>query len=750
MHLRSILLCGSMSLLAPVAAQAGDQVLRGEAPEWVVPVQIGALDLEGGPAELIADYQHRLEAGVVRSYYDSAVRIDNPQALMEQNTVSLGWLPDKGDLTVHRLEIHRKGEVIDVLGQGVEFDVIRREQALEARLLDGALTATLSIPGLRVGDVLRTTYSVTIRDQALGDEVQVLQYLGSEPWRVGMGRSIVSWPEGDEIYWSAEEHAALAEPELRDGYRYLTVEMPLPEAKAMPRDAPSRYLRPTVLRVGSFSGWNELSRVMAPHFLAAAEIGADSAVAREADAIMRKSSDPLARAALATRLVQDEVSYLMNGLDGGDDLPQAAEFTWDKRYGDCKAKTVLLLALLQHMGIEAEPVLVATNWGDALPELLAVPGNFDHVIVRARIGDVDYWLDGTSTATRLANIGDVPLFHYALPLRENGAELVAMSQRHKANPDMVMTAASDHSAGIDFPQLLTMKIEIAGTGGAMIEAMADANDPQFMRRLAGTMMGQSDFKGGVLTSFQVSYDKEAALGTISMESIAPPNFRWEAGKFVVDADNGPGEFDFNPNRSRPEWRQVPVATPGPSYVSMNITMTLPEGGKGFSLTGPGTLGGEFANRKIATSTELVGDTVRVRSEVRMLPGEIAPGDIAATRREARRFEAEVTDLVAPTEVTWRWDLDANERKRRAAPIIAAYDRAIEFALEDDYGPLTQKASFLLDIYEYEAALAAYDELVEKTSSAWSHLQRASTLLALGRREEAIAEAEALYDLEPTN
>ena len=491
-------------MLAPAGAMAGDKVLTGAAPDWIAPASLDTADARGGPAELLADFQHRLEDGVVRSYYDSAMRIDNSQTLMDQNTVSIDWLPDKGDLTVHRLEIYRDGATIDLLAEGAEFDVIRREQGLEARLLDGALTATLSIPGLQVGDVLRTTYSISVDDQALGDEAQVLQFLGSKPWRVGMGRAIVSWPEDEQMYWRAERGAVPAEAELRDGYRYLTIDLPLAAPADVPQDAPSRYFRPTVLRVGSFTDWTELSRVMAPHFAAAAETTAGDPVAEQAAAIMRQASDPLERAALATRLVQDKVSYLLNGLDGGNYLPQQAAFTWDKRYGDCKAKSVLLLALLQRMGIEAEPVLVTSRGGDALPELLPLPGDFDHVIVRATIAGVDYWLDGTSAGTRLANIGNVPPFYYALPLRAGGAELVPMTQRERAVPDMRMTFEVDHSAGVDLPQLFSVTMEVSGAAGAMAEAMADANDPDQRRRIASSFAGSSGFENGVLTSIEVS------------------------------------------------------------------------------------------------------------------------------------------------------------------------------------------------------------------------------------------------------
>ena len=748
MRFRIALLCGAV--LVPGTAAAGDSVLTGAAPAWVAEASLDAVDIKTAPMQLIADYQHRLEDGVVRSYYDTAVRIDNSQSLMNQNTVSIGWLPDKGDLTVHRLEIYRDGETIDLLGGDAKFDVIRREQGLEARLLDGELTATMAIPGLRVGDVLRTAYTVSIDDQALGDEVQVLQFLGSEPWRVGMGRAVVSWPEDEEIYWKAEDQAALAEPTLREGYRYLEVELPLAEARPMPLDAPARYHRPAVLRVGSFTDWNELSRVMAPHYLAAAEVPADSAVARQAEEIMRKASAPLERAALATRLVQDEVSYLLDGLDGGNYLPQEAAFTWDKRYGDCKAKSVLLLALLKRMGIEAEAVLVATRGGDALPELLPVPGDFDHVIVRARIDGVDYWLDGTSTATRLANIGNVPPFHYALPLRTEGADLAAMNQRDKTEPDMKMMAQADHSAGIDMPQLFTMTMEVSGAAGAMIEAVADADDPEMRRRMASTFGERSGIEGGVLTSLDFSYDKENAIGRVTFSGISPPEFAWEEGKFVATVEAGIEDVAFNPDRARAEWRNLPVATPGPSYVKVDASIRLPDGGKGFSLEGPERNEFGFANTRIATTTSLEDGQVHSGFEVWQSLGELAPNEVAEAKRQARRIQSNAPRLVAPADARWRWDLDEKERDARTAPILAAFDRAIAFARDDDYGPLIQKALFLQHVFEYEAALEVYDELIEESPSAWAYLQRSSVLLAMDRGADAIDDLQASYDLEPYN
>jgi tetratricopeptide (TPR) repeat protein len=584
----------------------------------------------------------------------------------------------------------------------------------------------------------------------LGDEVQVLQALGSKPWRVGMGRAIVSWPKDMPVHWKAEANANLGEPQLRGDYRYLTVNLPLPEAKDMPDDAPSRFGRATVLRVSSFNDWTELSKVMAPHFISAADVKPDGAVARQAAAIMKQSSDPLTRAALATRLVQDQVSYLLNGLDGGNYLPQHAEFTFEKRYGDCKAKSVLLLALLKQMGIDAEPALVASTGGDALPELLPVPGNFDHVIVHARIEGKDYWLDGTSAGTRLANVADVPPFFYALPIRAGGADLMPLVQRDKAQPDMMMTATLDHSAGVDFPQLFTIAIQMTGAASAPLEAMADAHDPDVLRKMAGVFTEHGDLDGGAVSSIDISYDKERAIGRIVIAGVAPPSFKWKDGKLTEDADPSVKGVHFNPDRSRPEWRDIPVATPGPGYMKMDFSITLPQQGKGFSLTGPAQQEMQFANTRITAATTLSGAKLQSVAEVRQGLGEIAPADVPEVKRQAHRLEANATKLVAPAEVTWRWDLDARQRRSRAEPILAAFDKAIAFAKEDDYGPLTQKAQFLQSIYDYDAALAAYNELIDKSPSAWSRLQRSSVLLALGRRADAIADLQASYDLEPSD
>jgi transglutaminase-like putative cysteine protease/tetratricopeptide (TPR) repeat protein len=746
MRFKLALLSGASLLLAPWPALAGNDVLYGAAPAWVALAEIDQSQVKDGPAELLDDWQQRLEEGVVYEYQDRAVRIDNPQTLMEEGTISLIWMPDKGDLTVHALEIVRGRETIDLLKQGARFDVLRREQGLEMRLLDGQLTATVAVPGLKLGDVLRYRYSTSISDQALGKEVQALQYLESEPWKVGKARVIVSWPEKADIYWKVEEAAGLSEPKLRDGYRYLEVDLPLAEPKDVPYDAPSRYARDSILRVGSFADWQELSRTMAPVFEKAAQVAPDGEVAKQADAIMKRTSDPLERAVLAVRLVQDDVSYMLNGLDGGNYIPQDAEFTWDKRYGDCKAKTVLLTALLRRMGIDATPTLVVSRGGDALPYLLPVPADFDHVIVRTRIGDVDYWLDGTSAATRMANVANVPPFFHGLPLLAKGSDLVAMPQRVPANPDMAFTIEMDHSAGVDLPVLYEAKVEISGPQGAAMQKIVDQNDPTMLRRMA-RQMGSGGMTQGVVSSIELDYDEDAALATLRFKGVGTPDFEWRDGKLVMGVQADPAQSSFNPDRARRDWQNIPVATPATAAVLFNISMRLPQDGKGFTLSGARELQGAFGNTTFDRSVDLAGDRMVTQAKVVQLLGEIAPADIAAAKLAARKAASDDLRLAAPQDVTWRWQLDNKERKTRIAPIAAAYQAAIDFAEKDDSGPLVARAQFYVDVFDYAAALKDYDRIIESWPSSAVYSARARVLLALDRRDDAIVDLRAGYDLD---
>ena len=730
-------------------AQAGDKVLYQQAPDWVLAADVDMEAVNEGPSEALLDWQYRLQDGVVHEYSDRIVRIDNLESLTSEGTLQMDWAPDKGDLTIHRLEIHRDGEIIDLVEEGAEFEVLRREQGLEQRLLDGRLTATLAVPGLEEGDVLRVTYSITVDDQALGDEMQALQYLPPEPYRVGKARTVFSWPEGEAVSWRTESGITVAEPVLRNGFRYLSLDLPIAKREDMPMDAPSRFSRATIMRVGTFDSWEELSRVMEPHFTKAATLGPDSKVAIEASRIMKQTSDPLKRTELAVRLVQDQVSYLLNGLDGGNYLPQTADDTWEKRYGDCKAKSVLLLAILRHMGITADVVLVATDGGDALPELLPLPANFDHMIVRATVDGTDYWLDGTSTATRLNNMAKNPPFFYALPLTAQGTGLAPIVDRAPPIADMDMHITFDHRAGVDLPTLYRLEMRISGPASEQIEAIVDEADPETKKQMLRNFSGGSG-NGMIATAIDFGYDEEQAIGTIVVNGVGEASFDFDQGKLKMDLAGSGKSVGFSPNRVRPKWRDIPVQTNGPSRNHSTVEIILPNQGEGFRLEGNAELDAEFANSRLIRKAALSGDRISVETQQIATLGEIPFSALADEKRKALRAAKSDLFLFAPDGTQWRWDNTAQELANKTAAALKGYNLAVAEADDDDFGPLQSRARFFTQIYDYENALKDFSAVIDEEPNANLFLSRADIYEALGRMDDAIADVQSAYELSPDN
>ena len=517
----------------------------------------------------------------------------------------------------------------------------------------------------------------------------------------------------------------------------------------MPEDAPWRFQRPAVLRVGSFADWPELSSMMSPHFESAAQLADGSPIAAQARAIMAQTSDPLARAALATQLVQDEVSYLLNGLDGGNYLPQRAEDTWEKRFGDCKAKSVLLLSLLREMGIESEVVLVSSRAGDMVAELLPLPASFDHMIVHAVIGGQDYWLDGTSAATRIANVADVPPFHHALPLRSGGAELMPMVPRDPALPQVAMAIAADQTAGIDFPALMTLDVTLTGPGGAQMRALADNQTPEALRQMARSLGG--NMAGLQVSEVTVAYDAVTATATIHAEGVAPSAFQLTDGRPAMILNTMQHFGEFNPDRARAAWRDIPVMTPGPGRRVETTRMLLPGGGASFALVGEPVLDSGFGNLSIKASAAIEGGTlVYCAMNLTQRLGEISPADLPEAKRAARRLAGYSVKLTpsAMSPGAGIWTLrHAPAVLRRSLPPMTGQSpsRTSKISRPCKPGP-----EFNATIFDFAAAKADYDRLIERNPSAWAYRQRSAMQEAMGDDGGCIADLRAAYDLEPFN
>jgi tetratricopeptide (TPR) repeat protein len=737
----AVLLAG----VAAVPALAGETIIYDAAPAWVDVTPIEPKAAQSRDIIILLDQQARIEKGRLWTYVDTAIALDSPEALTRFGTLNATWSPDKGDLIVHRVELIRDGAVIDVLSEGAKFEVLRRERGLEARLLNGALTATLAAPGAKLGDILRLAYSTTLSDQVMGDNVQWQGGLIAKPVPLKAGRVAVSWPEDLPVSRLRLGNADVAEPTAKGGFLTWSASLPVAEAPEVPKDSPLRFQLGELLQVSTYADWAAVSRNHAEHYGTDGQIASGGDLAVRIAGIAAESSDPLTRAALALRMVQDDVSYLLNGMNGGNYIPQLPEETWSKRFGDCKAKTLLLLTILRELGIEAEATLVRTEGGDALPQLAPMPGNFDHVIVRAMIDGENYWLDGTTAGTRLDTINEVPRFFHALPLRADGADLMPLGTRKQTAPDQTVRLTLDHSAGLRVPSVYTLEIEYRGANGAGWRTVAeqvneDLREDAVYDAVNG-LLGDT-----LLVDHTVRYDADAGLAVITARGLRGSDWERDGSAYSFEP---PAQIarnvGFDVDRARAAWRAIPLRLNGPIYFTGEYVVVLPDDQATFTLEGTPDLAATIGGVEIGSGAQFDGERLAVTQTMRTLNDELSADVIGAARRELTRFDRQLPVLKSSGEVRQQWQYFGRDRTL-LAPLEALYDKAVADADPDDTIGLTNRANFRAGIYDHAGALADIEAALAIEDSRDLYVSRGGKRWALGDIEGALAdfvEAEAL-------
>ena len=735
-------------MLAAAPAFAGEEVLYGPAPDWADVLSTDAIDISAKTPIARMDVQQRIEDGTVTIYIDRAIKLDSAEALTQGGTSTATWMPEKGDLTIHAVRILRGNETVDVLSSRERYTVLRRETQLERRTLDGMLTATMPIPGLRIGDVLNIVYSQTVRDETLAGGAQLNSLLFAKPLEAGFARNVLSWPEGEAIIWNAGPDVSGADEATRGSYRYVSIDLPLAEREDMPEDAPSRFTRPQILQATTFRDWQQVSSVFAPLYDIRGAIAPGSPLADEIASIAAATSDPLERAAMATRLVQERISYLMNGMSGGNYTPQAPATTWDLRFGDCKAKTLLLLALLDGLGIDAEPVLVNTMFNDAVPGMVPMPGALDHVIVRADIGGTPYWLDGTSAGTRLANIANTPPYRHALPIRAGGADLQAVEPRLPALPELAMQVTLDQRGGVEIPSIVAVTTRLSGAAASNLAASIGQMSENQRDELIDSLAASAPVGALTATDGNVAFVEEDGIVEFTVTGLITSPWTREGARMRHDLDMLPAsDYELEVDRARPAWKDTPVELGFPSLVKSEVTILLPENGKGFDLRGRPDAEVAFGGEHIVRHVQLADGRLIARERLESLGGELPASELAHARAQVARASSALPFLLAPADAPRAWEYSRPDLKKRLAAHEAAYAKAI--AREpDDARSFINRARFRQLTGNLPDAITDLDKAITLDPSPDNYRYRGFMKRNLGHNDDALADFREAFDLNP--
>lgn len=227
---------------------------------------------------------------------------------------------------------------------------------------------------------------------------------------------VVAVDKGVKIYtWELNNRAAI----LREPY-----------APATRRLTPLVLFGPVGFEMQNYRGtmqsWQDLGK-----FIYALKAGRDELPA-DVKARVHQLTDNIVSSQEKVRLLyeymQQHTRYISIQLGIGGWQPFEAKFVAEKKYGDCKALSNYMAALLKEAGIPS--LYTVINAGRGRDELFEEfpSSQFNHAVLCVPLQKDTMWLECTSQTTPAGYMGSFTGNRYALVVDENGGQLVRTPQ----------------------------------------------------------------------------------------------------------------------------------------------------------------------------------------------------------------------------------------------------------------------------------------------------------------------------------
>ncbi|MCE9595897.1 MAG: DUF3857 domain-containing protein [Planctomycetes bacterium] len=268
----------------------------------------------------------------------------------------------------------------------------------------GGRYRAFDVPPLAVGDVLDVEYRIDDTEPDVFGEYFGLRHVfyadAPDPLApVARSEFVVIAPADVKIYAAERngeklERSVETDAQGRSIHRWVARDLVRPPLEsAMPR----REEFAPLVDVSTYASWNDFSKwwwaFIEKEFVATPAMKAKVAELTAGLPTEREKVRAL------TRFVGQEIRY--NAWEFGPHgyQPYSAATIFERRFGDCKDKSILLVELLKEIGVEANPVLIEADYvRPEEPLALAMVEHFNHCIayVKPTAERDGYYLDATA------------------------------------------------------------------------------------------------------------------------------------------------------------------------------------------------------------------------------------------------------------------------------------------------------------------------------------------------------------------
>ncbi|HEX4603100.1 MAG TPA: DUF3857 domain-containing protein [Candidatus Angelobacter sp.] len=572
--------------------------------------------------------QELLPSGLDRVHIQQLYFVGSEAAIDAHRVSSIRYSPSTQDLRViHARAWKTTGAVLDAQDLGDH----ELADNLVSMYYDMRLHQ-LRFAGLEKGDVVELEYALTPRRRPAaysGYFGELVLFAGRGPAQ--LKRYVLIAPAAQKVFVHAEKIAPAA-VSARDGSQVFIWEAR--SVPALPREPHSpgiTEISPYV-HVSTLGDWKQLGAWYAE--LVRPQFALDQSLEGELAGVIKGLPGDREKIAAIQEFVLRSTHYV--GLEFGvySYKPYPVAQIYARRFGDCKDKASLMIALLRSAGIEAEIALVRTR---SLGDVAAEPASialFNHAIVY--VPKYELWLDGTAEyAGRELPLEDQGAL--ALTVNLNGAAQVRhVPMSHAADNYTRHVIRGELSAQgvIQFSGSTTTRGEDA-PGLRHDLAVREQQLDMFRRELAEVFptvqVNSVAVHGAEVFSGDVSVDFQGALNSLQHKRSVSLGSSWMPRSYVAALAGA-------------STRTQDLVLPSPWTTEEEIRIALPEGAEVTSLPHDQNISGSFGSVRLHYRKS-AGEIV-VQSHVQFEKARVSAQDYPAFRQFCaqveRSFRSEIT------------------------------------------------------------------------------------------------------------
>jgi transglutaminase-like putative cysteine protease len=572
--------------------------------------------------------QELLPSGLDRVHVQQLYLVGTDSALETHRVSTIRFSPSSEELRViHARAWKQNGMVLDAQELGARED----SDAPGSMYYDMSLEQ-FRFSGLEKGDVVELEYSLVPRRRSApynGYFGELVLFAGRGPEL--LKRYVLIAPAAQKIFAHAEKVAPASVSSRDSSQVFLWESRAIPALPREPRSPGVTEISPYV-HVSTMGDWKQLGSWYAD--LIRPQFALDQSLNDELSRITNGLQTDKEKIRAIQEFVLRSTHYVALEFGIYSYKPYPVTQIYARRFGDCKDKASLMIALLRAAGIEAEIALVRTrSLGDVAVEPASI-AVFNHAIVY--VPKYDLWLDGTAEyAGRELPLEDQGAFSLTVSL-SGAAQIrhIPMSRVADNYTRHVIRGELSAQGVIQFSGSTTTRGEDA-PGLRHDLAVREQQLDTFRRDLAevfpNVQVDSVAVHGAEVLSSSVSVEFQGALNSPQYKRVVSLSSSWMPRSYVTALATS-------------STRTQDVVLPSPWTTEEEIHIALPQGAEVVSLPRDQNISSAFGSLRLHYKKS-AGEVI-IQSHVQFEKARVTAADYPAFRQfcaqAERSFRNEIT------------------------------------------------------------------------------------------------------------